>query len=148
MYIFIRISGNFLLFFHSLNIVWCIWIRCQRCQLSVLWENSLISIWQMYLATNRRVLIGHVLLSWSDVTVLTIWTFTYYYLLLFQNAATMSLYQLGTMATTAGTTSGLLHNLLPGNFPASCVKRVTNCTAACPYWHYIVLLQALIDITW
>ena len=30
-----------LLPFPSLNIIWCTWIRCQRCQLCVLWENSI-----------------------------------------------------------------------------------------------------------
>ena len=40
MYIFIRILGKKWILFHSLNIVCGIWIRCQRFQLYVLWENS------------------------------------------------------------------------------------------------------------
>ena len=38
-YIFIRILGENAFFFLPWKF-WCIWIRCQCCQLCVLWENS------------------------------------------------------------------------------------------------------------
>ena len=44
LYIFIRILGKRWIPFHSLNIVLCIWIRCQHCQLSVFRENLSIIV--------------------------------------------------------------------------------------------------------
>ena len=41
LYIFIRILGQRLFPFHSLNIISGIWIRCQRCQLPALRKNSI-----------------------------------------------------------------------------------------------------------
>ena len=56
--------------FSFLEYFWCIWIRCQCCQLCVLWENSIIFACELEVSS-KFVLVGQgvfLKLFWSNLT--------------------------------------------------------------------------------